>query len=134
VAGGHRTDPPKAITYSSVVSRESVRVALLVASVNDLEIRLTDIGNAYLTAPVTECYYVIAGDEFGSELKGRVLIVRALYGLKSAGAAFRSHLAAVLRDHLGFTGCEAEGTYGCARRANRVVIYIMNTPWYTTMT
>jgi hypothetical protein len=28
VAGGHRTDPPKALTYSSVVSRESVRIAM----------------------------------------------------------------------------------------------------------
>lgn len=28
VAGGHRTDPPKSLTYStSVVSRESVRIA-----------------------------------------------------------------------------------------------------------
>jgi acyl-CoA thioesterase len=36
-------------------------------------------------------------------------IVRALYGLKSAGAAFRSHLASVLRNHLGFTGCQADG-------------------------
>jgi len=28
VAGGHRTDPPKAMTYSSVVSRESVRMRI----------------------------------------------------------------------------------------------------------
>jgi hypothetical protein len=27
VAGGHRTDPPKSLTYSSVVSRESVWIA-----------------------------------------------------------------------------------------------------------
>jgi hypothetical protein len=32
VAGGHRTEPPKALTYSSVVSRESVRLALLIAA------------------------------------------------------------------------------------------------------
>jgi hypothetical protein len=28
VAGGHVTDPPAMITYASVVSRESVRIAL----------------------------------------------------------------------------------------------------------
>jgi hypothetical protein len=100
VVSGHRTDPPKAITYSSVVSR----------ALNDLDICLTNIGNAYLTAPVTEQYYVVAGDKFGPELKGKDLkIVRALYGLKSACAAFRAHLASVLRDHLGFTGCQADG-------------------------
>jgi len=57
VTGGHWMDPPKAITYSSIVSRESVRIALLMAGLNDLEVRLTDIGNAYLTAPTAEkCY------------------------------------------------------------------------------
>jgi hypothetical protein len=109
VAGVHRTDPPKAITYSSVVSWESVRIALLLAGLNDLEIRLTDIGNAYLTAPITEKCYVVAGDEFGHQLKGRVLkIVRALYGLKSAGAAFHAHLASVLWNQLHFKPCEAD--------------------------
>jgi hypothetical protein len=32
VAGGHMTDPPSTITYSSVVSRESVRIAFLLAA------------------------------------------------------------------------------------------------------
>jgi hypothetical protein len=109
VAGGHRTDPPKALTYSSVVSRESVRIAMLVAGLNDLDIRLADIGNAYLTAPTTEKCYVVAGDEFGPDLKGRTLkIVRALYGLKSAGAAFRAHLASILRTFLKFQPCQAD--------------------------
>jgi hypothetical protein len=109
VAGGHRTDPPKAMTYSSVVARDSVRLALLVASLNGLDVRLSDIGNAYLTAPITEKCYIIAGDEFGPELKGRALkVVRALYGLKSAGAAFHGHLAGVLRNSLGFRPCQAD--------------------------
>ena len=93
MAGGHRTDPPKSLTYSSVVSRESVQIAMMLAALNDLDIRMTDIGNAYLTAPITEKCYVVAGDEFGPDLKGRTLkIVRALYGLKSSGATFRLHL------------------------------------------
>jgi hypothetical protein len=91
------------------VSRESVRLALLIAALNDLDVRLTDIKNAYLNAPITEKYYVIAGDEFGPELKGRCMkIVRALYGLKSAGAAFRAHLATILRHSMNFRPCEAD--------------------------
>jgi hypothetical protein len=44
----------------------------------------------------------MAGPEFGAELQGKsVLIVRALYGLKSSGAAWRSHLANTLH-HMGF--------------------------------
>ena len=38
------------------------------------------------------------GTEFGSE-KGKVmLVVRALYGLKSSGAAWRKHFAQTSRD------------------------------------
>ena len=35
------------------------------------------------------------------------MIVRALYGLKSAGAAFRAHLASCMRE-LGYTSCKAD--------------------------
>ena len=51
VAGGHLTEPPASITYSSVVSRDSVRLAFLIAALNDLEIVSCDVGNAYLNAP-----------------------------------------------------------------------------------
>ena len=47
VAGGHTTDPPSSIAYSSVVSRDSVRIAFTLASLNDIDIRAADIGNAY---------------------------------------------------------------------------------------
>jgi hypothetical protein len=70
VAGGHQTDPPKALTYSSVVSRESVRFAMLVEGLNGLDIQMANIGNTYLSAPTTKKCYVIAGDEFGPKLKG----------------------------------------------------------------
>jgi hypothetical protein len=36
VAGGHRTEGPTTITYDSVVSRETVHIALLMAALNDL--------------------------------------------------------------------------------------------------
>ena len=56
-----------------------------------------DIGNAYLNAPAREKVYTTAGAEFGAEFEGRpVLIVQALYGLKSSGAAWRAHLANTL--------------------------------------
>jgi hypothetical protein len=43
VAGGHRTDPPSTLTYSSVVSRDSVRIAFLIAALNELDILAADI-------------------------------------------------------------------------------------------
>ena len=38
VAGGHKTGAPTSITYSSVVSRDSVRICLLAAALNGLEV------------------------------------------------------------------------------------------------
>ena len=50
VTGGHQTIAPSALTYSSVVSRDSIRILLMIAALNDLDIRACDIQNAYLTA------------------------------------------------------------------------------------
>ena len=49
VAGRHVTTTPSSITYSSVVSRDSVRIALTIAALNDLKVFACDIQNAYLT-------------------------------------------------------------------------------------
>ena len=38
VAGGHMIEAPESLTYASMVSRESVRIALTWASLNDLEV------------------------------------------------------------------------------------------------
>jgi hypothetical protein len=100
VAGGHTTDTPHAMNYASVVSRESVRVALTLDVLNDLDVKMADIENAYLTAPITEKVWTVLGPEFGDDAVKRGLIVRALYGLKSAGAAFRNHLVECMK-HLG---------------------------------
>ena len=54
VAGGHMTDTPAAITYASVVSRESVRLVLMLAALNALEVKCGDVMIAYITAPITE--------------------------------------------------------------------------------
>jgi hypothetical protein len=97
VAGGHTTDTPTAMTYSSVVSRDSIRIAFMVAALNDLKICAADVGNAYLNAPCKEKIWTVAGIEFGSEVGSVMLIVRALYGLKSSGASWASMLSDSLK-------------------------------------
>jgi hypothetical protein len=54
VAGGHLTDPPTDSVYSSVVTRESVRIMFLVAALNDRDILGADVQNAYLHAMTKE--------------------------------------------------------------------------------
>ena len=109
VAAGCFTEPPASITYASVVSRESVRIAFLLASLNDLDILSADVVGAYLNAPCREKVFTVCGPEFGPEYEGRyAIIVKALYGLKSASASWRSHLAHVLEHELEFQSCLAD--------------------------
>jgi hypothetical protein len=73
VAGGHMTEDPNTSTYASVVSRESVRIGLLIAALNGLDILSADIQNAYLTSPCQEKVYTILGPEFGAAREARDL-------------------------------------------------------------
>jgi hypothetical protein len=65
-----------------------VHLALTIASWNDLKVKVGDILNTYITAPVKEKVWTILGPEFGHDAGRSAIMVRALYGLKCAGAAF----------------------------------------------
>ena len=97
VLEGHKTANPIGSTYAGVVSRESVRIALTYAALNELDVTAADIRNAYLQAPSSQKHYIVCGPEFGLENQGKTaLITRALYGGKSAGKDFRNHLRACM--------------------------------------
>jgi Reverse transcriptase (RNA-dependent DNA polymerase) len=104
------TDPLKDTTYSSVVSQDSIRIAFLIAVLNDLDILAWDIQGAYLNAQTKELIYMVAGLEHGKYREGqneKAIIKCVLYGLKSSGARWRDHLANTLRD-FGYTSCRAD--------------------------
>ena len=114
-ANGNETDPPKDSTFSTVVSRDTVRLFFLLAALHDTAILSADIQNAYLNAPVKEKLYTIAGKEFGPKYEGRpVMIVRALYGLRSSGKSFRDYLAANLRE-MGYESSKADPDFWMRR-------------------
>ena len=50
VGGGYLTTVSLSMSYSSVVSRDSVRIMFLIAALHYLDINMCDIGNAYLNA------------------------------------------------------------------------------------
>ena len=88
VAGGHKTEKTMEGTYSSVVQLRSMRIAILAAELNGLEIMCGDISSAYLESYCREKVHFIAGPAF-EELEGHLLvIVKALYGLRSSGASW----------------------------------------------
>ena len=97
-------EPPATITYSMVFSMETASIALALAALNDFIIKVTDIQNAYITAPVTEKIWTNLGLEFGEYSGRKAIIGRVLYGLKIAGAAFQNHLTDCMHS-LGFLTC-----------------------------
>ena len=107
VAGGRTTEMPTSLTYSSVVSRDSVHIILLITPLNDLKIMAYNIQNAYLMADCWETIWTYAGLEFGSKRGQPMIIKKALYRLKSSDATFRAHLADTLYD-IGFISTKAD--------------------------
>ena len=64
VKNGHRAPEPEQSTFSGVVSRESIRIALTYTSLNGLLVFGADIQHAYLRAPNSEKHFIICGPEF----------------------------------------------------------------------
>ena len=96
------------MTYSSVVSRDTVRIGFLLAALNGLDVLAGDIQNAFLSAPTKERIFFYAGEEWKADKDCVVLVVRALYGLKSSALQFRNYLANTLGNHLGFKSSLAD--------------------------
>ena len=101
------TETPKCMTYSSVVGRETGRIALTIDVLNNLQVKVGDVMNAYVTAPCSEKIWTFLGKEFGADQGQKAIIVRALYGIKSSGAAFHAHLADCMRS-MGYTPCRGD--------------------------
>lgn len=101
------TPPPASVTYASVVSRETVRIALTMAALNDLEVKTADVLNAFITAPAVEKLWTVLGPEFGLDAGKNAIITRSIYGTRTAAAAFRNHLADCM-EHIGYKSCKAD--------------------------
>ena len=90
---GHLTDPPNEDIFSGVVSMETVRICFTLARLIGLIVCACDIESAFMYGKTKEKVYVIAGPEFGEKLQGkRLLICKALYGLKSSGVRWAEKL------------------------------------------
>ena len=108
VAGGHRTpNVPREEVYSGVVGMDTIRMAFVLASMNELEVCAADISTAFLYGKTREKVYVIAGKEFGEHAGKRMVIEGGLYGLKTSAARFHEECAAHLRS-MGFKPSKAD--------------------------
>jgi hypothetical protein len=66
VAGNHLTNPTSEGSYSGVVSLRSLRIALVSAELNALQVVVGDVSSAYLEAYTQERVCFMAGPEFGN--------------------------------------------------------------------
>ena len=109
VAGGHVTPDLEDDLYAGTVDLETVRIAFVAATLMDLKIITADVGSAYIQAFTIEKVYTIAGPEWiALGMVGMILIIiKALYGLKSSGAMWHLKLADNLRE-MNFLPCQAD--------------------------
>ena len=56
VTGCNMAKMPSSLTYSSVVLRHSIRISLLLAALNEVDLQSLDIQHAYLTADFQEVF------------------------------------------------------------------------------
>ena len=73
------TTAMSAVTHTSVDSRESVKITLTLAALNDLEVKCGNSLSADITAPAKEKVWTILGFEHGMDAGKRAVIVCALY-------------------------------------------------------
>ena len=93
VTVGHMMEPPATITHDILVLKETVRIAMKLAELNDLSVKVSEIQNAYTTAPVTKKIRTVLVQNFGEDSGRKATAVWALYGLKSVADVFRYILA-----------------------------------------
>ena len=60
---GRMTHTPDTITYSSVVMRETVCIALTMVALHDLEVKAADVLNAYVMEPNHEKIWTVLSPE-----------------------------------------------------------------------
>ena len=83
-------DTPDAMMYASVVSLESVWIALLIAALNNLDLLPSHVHNAYLNTIPREEAWLKSKLEF-CQYEGRVfVIVQSLYGMASPAAIWQN--------------------------------------------
>ena len=78
--------------------RDSIRLGLLLASFNYLDICYVDIGNAYLNYDCREKVCCASGPELNVDQGLVIVVVRDMYGLKSEGEAWRAMLNRVIKN------------------------------------
>ena len=88
VIGGHIIDASMYDFYASTVKTENIRLLMHQLVMSRCNLLAGDIGNAYNNAYTKEKIYSRAGIEFGDKAGVKVIVRKALYGLKGSANAW----------------------------------------------
>ena len=91
--GGFITTFQLSLTYASVVSRETLKTTFASVVHNELDILMSDIGNAYVNADSRDKVCSTARTKFGYRKGDIVMITKALYDLKCSGTIWKAYFA-----------------------------------------
>ena len=123
--GRHTTEFVEVSNHSNVISRESVRIVMIIAALNDLKLETGNIQNEYLTALCLKKIYIICGLEFGPDLEVKqAIIIRALYNHKRSSKVVYNHLSTCIKE-LEWLSCKADTSlyYRIATRSDSGTYY-----------
>ena len=67
------------ITYSGVVTIETICIAFTMATSHDLEVKATDVFSVYVMTHNREKIYTVPGIEFGGDTGKSAIIIRVLF-------------------------------------------------------
>ena len=104
VADEDMSETHKCHTYSIVASNDNVRLKLTMYALNELQVKSSDVMNAYITATITKNVWTVFGNELGADSGKKSTTVCSLCVLNSYGAAFCKHLSDFIR-HVGYNPC-----------------------------
>jgi hypothetical protein len=107
VCGGHVIDELGHVTYSLTIKDILVRLLMIIATQNNLDMMVGDVGNAFPTAPCAEKIWTKAGPEFGNRAGLTIILKRALYGLKTTSRSFHEFFGDCLKS-IGFQPSRAD--------------------------
>lgn len=108
-------------TFAPVAKFGSIRAILAIAAIEDMEIHLLDVSNAFLNGELEEEIYILPPE--GSALTGKVLcLCKSLYGLKQSPCAWYNHLDATFKS-MGFRQCPSDNSvWVWAKDKSRIII------------
>ena len=80
------------------MSRDSVRIAFIIADLSGVEVMSCELDNVYLNVMCRKKIWFKGGSKCGEDKSKVLIVVRALYGIKYMGSSWHAALAQVLKD------------------------------------